>query len=123
MLASRSKNPGHAGLSMRVRVPHISPGSAAPEQPSGLDCSLKRLTKSCLCRTIKQKSSSGFLFCYCSLLYLRQITVHKGDGDLGVVLRGQQPVVVETVIPNSAAERAGVIKGDCILKMNDHSVV
>jgi len=49
--------------------------------------------------------------------------VHKGDGDLGVVLRGQQPVVVETVIPNSAAERAGVIKGDCILKMNDHSVV
>ena len=60
--------------------------------------------------------------CY-SLLYLRTLSVHKGDGDLGVVLRGSDPVIIESVIPKSAAERAGVLKGDCILKINRHNVV
>lgn len=60
---------------------------------------------------------------YCSLVYLRTLAVHKGDGDLGLVLKGQKPVVVETVLKNSAADRAGVSKGDCLLKVNNRSVV
>lgn len=58
-----------------------------------------------------------------SLLYLRSLSVHKGSGDTGVILRGQDPVIVEAVLPNSAAERAGLLKGDCILKINSQSVV
>ena len=65
---------------------------------------------------------NGVHVCY-SLLYLRTLSVHKGDGDLGVVLRGSDPVIIESVIPKSAAERAGVLKGDCILKINRHNVV
>lgn len=49
--------------------------------------------------------------------------VHKGSGDTGVILRGHDPVIIEAVLPNTAAERGGVLKGDCILKIDGQSVV
>lgn len=60
---------------------------------------------------------------YFSLLYVRSTVVHKYDGEMGVVLKGQNPVVVESVLPNKAAHRAGVMKGDCLLRINDVPVM
>ena len=50
------------------------------------------------------------------------MTISKGDGDLGVIMRGGNPVVIETVLPGSAAEGAGIVRGDCVLKINQQSV-
>ncbi|MEM8896686.1 MAG: PDZ domain-containing protein [Bacteroidota bacterium] len=56
------------------------------------------------------------------MLYTRSVVVHKGDGDLGVVLCGGNPVVIQTVIPRSAADKAGILKGDCVMSINDNDM-
>ena len=70
--------------------------------------------------SVKQNSFIPRLFV--SLLYARSVVVHKGDGDLGVVLCGESPVTIQSVIPRSAAEKAGVLKGDCVISVNERSV-
>ncbi|XP_067936852.1 delphilin-like [Watersipora subatra] len=67
-----------------------------------------------------QPSTSGS---QSSLLYLRSLSILKGDGDLGVVMKGRSPVVIATVLANSAADKGGVLKGDCVLRINQQSVV
>ncbi|XP_074647789.1 delphilin-like isoform X2 [Tubulanus polymorphus] len=48
----------------------------------------------------------------------RVVTVDRGDGSFGFILRGHNPVFIESVDPNGAADKAGLRAGDCILKLN-----
>jgi len=52
-------------------------------------------------------------------LCCRLVAVTRGeDGSFGFVLSGQDPVWVKSVMPGSAAQRAGLSTGDAILQLN-----
>ena len=44
--------------------------------------------------------------------------VYREKGSFGFVLRGHNPVYVETVNPGGPAENAGILPGDALLKLN-----
>ncbi|ELU10762.1 hypothetical protein CAPTEDRAFT_223619 [Capitella teleta] len=52
----------------------------------------------------------------------RSVTVNRINGSFGFVLRGHNPVSLESVVPGGPADRAGLRPGDCILKLNGMDV-
>jgi S1-C subfamily serine protease len=52
------------------------------------------------------------------LYFLRSVTVDRRDGSFGFILRGSNPVYIESVDINGAADRAGLKAGQCILRLN-----
>jgi len=61
-------------------------------------------------------------FLYCSRASTsstsRTIVVTKDDDGYGLTLSGDNPVFVQTVKPGGAADRAGVQRGDIIVRVN-----
>ena len=56
-----------------------------------------------------------FIVLYCC----RLLSVPRGaDGSFGFVLSGEDPVWVKSVMPGSAAQKAGITTGDAILQLN-----
>jgi Rho guanine nucleotide exchange factor 12 len=60
----------------------------------------------CICSRANHSSSS------------RTLTVTKDEDGYGLTLSGDNPVFVQTVKPGGAADRAGVQKGDIIVRVN-----
>lgn len=50
------------------------------------------------------------------------LTIHKDSGGYGMKVSGDKPVFVESVKPNGAAQKAGLVAGDMILKVNGNTV-
>jgi len=47
------------------------------------------------------------------------VTLSRGtDGSFGFVLSGQDPVWIRSVMPGSAAQKAGLSSGDAIVQLN-----
>ena len=53
-----------------------------------------------------------------TFLFYRTVTIHRDHGSFGFILRGHDPVSIESVAPNGPAARAGLYPGDAILKLN-----
>ncbi|XP_064631791.1 delphilin-like isoform X3 [Lineus longissimus] len=49
---------------------------------------------------------------------IKTVTVDRKDGSFGFILRGSNPVYIESVDINGAADRAGLKAGHCILRLN-----
>lgn len=59
------------------------------------------------------------LLCFdVSSLSYRAVQVVRNGGNFGFVIKGNNPVFIETVDPGGAAERAGLQPGDLIMKLN-----
>jgi len=47
---------------------------------------------------------------------------HDGAGSFGLILRGNNPVTIESVMTNGPSDKAGLKPGDAILKLNGMDV-
>ena len=54
----------------------------------------------------------------CVVCAFRLVQVERINGSFGFVLRGSSPVMIESVDPGGPADRAGLVPGDCMLKLN-----
>ena len=54
--------------------------------------------------------------------HCRVVTVDRINGSFGFVLRGHDPVCLESVVPGGPADRAGLKAGDCVLRLNGMDV-
>ncbi|CAH1794248.1 unnamed protein product [Owenia fusiformis] len=48
----------------------------------------------------------------------RTVNIDHSEGNFGFILRGHSPVYIESIEPGGPADRAGLLPGDCILKLN-----
>lgn len=48
-----------------------------------------------------------------------KLTIHKDENGYGMKVSGDKPVFVESVKPNGAAHKAGLVASDMILEVSD----
>ncbi|ODM89608.1 Rho guanine nucleotide exchange factor 12, partial [Orchesella cincta] len=53
-----------------------------------------------------------------SIWNTRAVIVHRDDNGYGLTVSGDNPVNVQTIKKDGAADRAGIREGDIILKVN-----
>lgn len=60
--------------------------------------------------------------CHKEFFFFRVFQIFREDGSFGFVIKGNNPVCVESVDPLGPADKAGLQAGDVILKLNSIDV-
>jgi predicted metalloprotease with PDZ domain len=93
--------------------------------PFFVDPSALHFAANALTERLDNNNNYKFIRRGCVLLFFtdRLVTVNRtADGGFGFVLRGDQPVWIESVLSGSPADHAGLRSGDAILEVNDIDV-